>query len=84
MAYSLTRLTLFAIISSIEQDLRQQAILHLKDHISAEEIFTRDVYEKCLDRYMKENGFTSEKPNLEDLILYSDLADVYQALNMHR
>lgn len=83
MSFANTRLTLFAILSAIEDDLREIFVEQLSTQVDAESLFPKELYEKCLERYSREEGYDA-KPTAADLIIYSDLGDLCPLLNAHR
>jgi LuxR family glucitol operon transcriptional activator len=81
MAYSASRLTLYAIISAIEEDLRK-AIVQMLPDTDPETLFGNDLWIRALDRYRKDKDSDGvEKPTTLDLLPYIDFSDCYQLLN---
>ena len=84
MAYNLSRMTIFALLSSIENDLRENikfAINGLdKDKIKIEQ----NIHKKINDRFEKENGFKNTEDNLIELVDYLDLGDTFQIINSNK
>src|SRR5688572_22571646 len=77
---NLTRLTLFALISSLEEDLRQLVRDHLlTTAVDLQAVVTSDVVARCKDRWAKDQSEKSE-PTDGVLLDYTDLSDVLQAL----
>ncbi len=81
MAYSISRMTLYAILSSIEEDLRKL----IKDHCSQREIDKlsgdKKLITKSIDRYEKDIGSKFTCEDLTELVDYFDLGDTYQFVN---
>ena len=84
MSFSATRLTLFAIISSIENDIRNIIITELESQGDAESIIGNDVWPNAKDRFIKESGILGEKPSLREILFYVDFGDLYKILNRHK
>ena len=84
MAYSATRLTLYAILSAIETDLRHLIRSHLDGQLNPHEVLGDDVYTTAVDRYEKEVDLPDGKPTLEQLLCYTDFSDAYKLLNRHK
>ena len=82
MTYSASRLTLYAVISAIEEDLRRALLLHLGSEGSAQSLLGDALYGRSLERYHKEHE-SSSAAALEDILPYLDFADAYQTLNSH-
>ena len=78
MAFSLTRLTLYAIISSIEFDLREFIVFSL-GHVPVEDILGKKLYEKVLLRLKNDVGLGDI--SLELLLFYADFGDLIQIIN---
>lgn len=82
--YSVSRLSLYAAISAVEQDLRDLISVHLTPQIGTEEIFG-DLLNKIQERFSKDKElFGEEDPSPENLILYLDFAESYQLLSSHK
>lgn len=84
MSFSATRLTLYAILSAIEEDLRDLIVTNLVQNRSAEELFGPDLSTRCLARYQGDTGIVSVGPTTDQLLPYLDFADTAQMLNRHR
>lgn len=80
MTFINTRMTLFAVLSAIEEDLRSVIATTLASQ-AATSAFDRQIFEKCVRRLADEEGFAPQRPTLEQLIIYSDLGDLYAVLN---
>lgn len=80
MAFNLTRMTTYALISSLEEDLRSV----IKDYVVASDVSTRiptDLFKRAQSRLEKDLGFTFDSNSPSDLIDYFDLGDTYQVIN---
>ena len=83
MSHAAARLTLYAIISSIEMDLRQLLGTYLGVAYEADHILGPTLLEVATDRLEKEQGSLRSVPPLSDLLPYLDYGDTYQILNKH-
>src|SRR5690606_4858635 len=78
MANSLTRLTLYALISSIEEDLRTNLAAHIPATLTPQSVFGSDLLKKLATR-SDSNGATDETSfSLEDLLMLCDYGDTIQ------
>src|SRR5262245_7966293 len=85
MGFVDTRLTLFAIITAIEKDLRSVILEHLWPQLSRSKVlFGCELYEKCARRFVDENTAEPVDTAANELIVFSDLGDLFQVLNSHR
>ena len=82
MTYSASRLTLYAIISAIEVDLRNAIRYHLSSEGDAKAILGEVLYLRSLDRFKRDQEDVPDA-SLEDLLSYIDFADCHQTLNSH-
>ncbi|WP_323975737.1 tetratricopeptide repeat protein [Aeromonas hydrophila] len=80
MAFNLTRMTVYALISALEEDLRT-ITKNLVQQESANVIFPKELKERAKLRFEKDLGFTFEDTSLYDLIDYLDLGDTFQVIN---
>ncbi|MFD8501229.1 NB-ARC domain-containing protein [Streptomyces sp. NPDC059687] len=79
MGLSATRLTCFALLSAIEEDLRLRIEFAMYG-VPAEQVLGAQRMKSALPRYMRDQGTTST-PSLSDLLPYVDFADSFQILN---
>jgi Tfp pilus assembly protein PilF/cold shock CspA family protein len=79
-----SRLTLYAVLSSIEEDLREVALTQLGPQASPERLLGADVFAKAQERLSRDVISLGEVPDLEQLLLYIDLGDLFALLNAHR
>ena len=84
MAHSTSRLLLYAILSSMEQDLRDLLSRHLPSGIDAQAVFDRELFSRTLDRYIDEMGETFTEPSLSDLLPFTDFGDLCPTINANR
>ncbi|WMN98240.1 NB-ARC domain-containing protein [Vibrio parahaemolyticus] len=83
MAFNLTRMTVYALISAIEQDLRDMVTSHMTDKT----LLTESLVERASLRFMKDNELSlagDEDIGLEDLVSYFDLGDTFQVINANK
>jgi LuxR family transcriptional regulator, glucitol operon activator len=81
MGYSLARMTLYALISSIEEDLRTVIRDHLKDASIQSKFLSTTSVQQWTQRYDKDNDRAFEATTIANLIDYFDIADTYQIIN---
>ncbi|MDI6636472.1 tetratricopeptide repeat protein [Pantoea dispersa] len=80
MAFNLTRMTVYALISSLEEDLRAV----IKDYLIGSEnsaVIPDELFRRAQSRLEKDMGFTFDSTSQSDLIDYFDLGDTYQVIN---
>lgn len=84
MAYSLSRMTVYALLSGLEEDLR----IAIKSRLGAEdyndEKFDSQLISRSKLRLEKEIGASYEEPTLDNLVDYFDLGDTYQIINSNQ
>lgn len=83
MSYSASRLTIFAILSALEDDFRNLIISELGDK-GPMSIFGDKLLAKTMERYLKENQFSLSVPNVRELSFFLDFADAFTIINQHR
>lgn len=80
MGYSIARMTIYALICAIEEDLR----CLLRESVNCGQLKEEKIplasIETWQQRFLKENS-TNIKPKLEDLISYLDIGDTFQIIN---
>ncbi len=81
---SATRLTLFALISAIEIDLRRIIISEIGNQKSPEEILENILWINSKARYEKDLGEVGRSPSLKEVVLYIDFGDLYQIINRNK
>lgn len=77
MAFNLTRMTIYALISAVEEDLRTI----LKEHVTDQSVIDKELLERAKYRAEKDIGVLFEDIELKELIGYFDLGDTYQVIN---
>lgn len=83
MSYNVSRLTLYAILSSVEDDLRA-LIQYYLSHVSPNELFGDEVYKKALERLLKDVGGVGEQASFLQVLMYIDFGDLFLTLNSNR
>lgn len=81
MASTIQRLTMFALISALERDLRDFLILHVAPLVEPKLLLAREIADKAESRFKKDNP--ESKPEIRDLIDYLDLGDAIGAVRSH-
>jgi LuxR family glucitol operon transcriptional activator len=82
MSYSATRLTLYALISGIESDLRHIIRTGLRDQITLDNLLGKNLLKRTTERLEKIEGQNvDENYTLENLLYYIDFGDLYQIIN---
>ncbi|NSM26330.1 AAA family ATPase [Shewanella sp. ZOR0012] len=80
MSFNLTRMTIYALIAAIEEDLR----LLIKAHIVDEKIIDTQLIARSKDRIKKDIGSLFGEIELQDIIDYFDLGDTFTTINTNR
>jgi LuxR family transcriptional regulator, glucitol operon activator len=83
MGYSSSRLTLYAVLSAIEEDLREVITTLLGDQMTPKELLG-DVWTKALERYESDAESSDQSPSLQQVLYYTDFPDIYKLLNSNR
>jgi len=84
MNHSATRLTLYALISGIECDLRHIIRTGLRDQIALEELLGKDLLRRSSERLEKmEDQSIEGNYTLDNLLYYVDFGDLYQIINRY-
>src|SRR6266478_3234367 len=82
MAYSIARLTLYALLTAVESDLRDAIIANLSPKREVSEILPVKIYERARDRMERDRGFD---PDLETKVLeYLDFSESIEVLQSHK
>lgn len=81
MSYGLTRLTLYAILSAVEQDLRVLISNYVLVDVSPTDILDAETYQKALKRLENDLGELDGQHEPELILSYLDFADTYKILN---
>ena len=78
---SATRLTLYALISAIEADLRTHLASILAGQQNLQQTLGSELYTKAFERLQKEQGVSAYITELKDLLPFFDFSDSLQLLN---
>jgi LuxR family transcriptional regulator, glucitol operon activator len=84
MSYSASRLTLYALLSSIEEDLRDLIQMYLDAEAKPEALLDKELLEKCQKRLAKDQSGPLNPEKIADLLVYADFADLIKLLNTHK
>lgn len=84
MGFSISRLTLYAILSSIEEDMRNTIRSYLFAEREGISLFGEDTFKKCQERLSKDQQVSAQKASLGDLVEYIDYAEAFQIINKNR
>src|SRR5947209_6763039 len=80
MAYNRTRLTLYAILSAIEEDMRSAICTHLDSGDNARDLLG-NLWPKIKERLEEDIKLNLDNPPIEQLLYYADFADLYSIIN---
>lgn len=80
MAFNLTRMTLYALISALEEDLR----FLIKQYITSESEIEKELLTRSKGRIEKDIGVLFNDIELSDIVDYFDLGDTYQTINSNK
>lgn len=83
MASSMTRLTLYALITAIEEDMRRLTDKYLPSHQKPRQVLGEHLFLKLIERVDGDASESDLTPTLEDLLGFSDLGDVYQLMRQY-
>jgi LuxR family transcriptional regulator, glucitol operon activator len=78
MAHSIQRLTIFALLSALEIDIREFIKLYIMPTVGKASLFNASLRSRCADRFRHNNPDAT--PDADDLIDYLDLGDAIQLL----
>jgi len=84
MGYSISRLTLFALLSSVENDLRKVMINYISEEGKSSELLGTDLFQQVQQRAEKDMREIYENSSLELCLSYVDFSDSYKLLNKHK
>src|SRR5690606_12024110 len=80
MAFNLTRMTIYALIAALEEDLR----LLVKEHINNEGLIDSVLISRAKSRIEKDIGSLFGDLDLNEIVDYFDLGDTFQTINTNR
>lgn len=81
MAFNLTRMSVYALLCALEEDLRMIVKNYILDLEGSESKLSIDLLEKAKRRLDKDFGTVTDDMDVSDLIEYFDLGDTYQVIN---
>jgi hypothetical protein len=81
MAHSIQRLTMFALISALEIDLREFLALHVIPTVKEENLLPPAIYAKSVERFNRE--IANETPTVRILLDFLDLGDEINLIRKH-
>src|SRR5258708_27354110 len=81
MAYTIQRVTLDALISALERDLRDFLSLHIEPLVQPRTLLSDVLRKRATERFVKENSESSPDPT--ELLEYLDLGEEIQAIRSH-
>lgn len=84
MSFSATRLTLYAILSSIESDMRTVIITELDGTDTINNLIGDELWLVTKERLEKDSGVRVSEPSLREALYYVDFGDLYMILNKHK
>lgn len=83
MAFNLTRMSVYALLCALEEDLRLIVKNYILDIQGSENKLPVDLLEKAKRRLDKDFGTVTDDMDVTDLIEYFDLGDTYQVINSY-
>ncbi|MBK8256240.1 MAG: tetratricopeptide repeat protein [Polyangiaceae bacterium] len=83
MGFSVARLTLHALLSAVEEDLRETVDVHLGQQLAPEVILGKPTFEKACSRLDSDSSLGAVPPSLQQILAYVDFGDLHQTLNTH-
>lgn len=84
MALSAPRLTIYALLSAVEEDLRHIAAEHVGETLALEQALGEELVKSAIYRYEAENGSVHGQLTFDELLPYVDLGDLVSTINRHR
>lgn len=84
MLQSSSRLLLYAILSSIEEDLRDLLSTNLSPSVDPQDVLGKDLFSRTLARYIAEVGTGLGDPVLVALLPFTDFGDLPPVINRCR
>lgn len=82
MAFNLTRMTVYALVSSLEHDLRKI----ISNHINSVGKINPELRERSIERLCKDIGIQKNEfdGSVDDLVEFFDLGDTFQTINANK
>lgn len=84
MAANITRLSLYALISAIEEDLRAALSTFLPDADNPTSVLGESLFRKLADRAESETSQDGAATPLAQLLIFADYGDTLQLANIHK
>jgi Tfp pilus assembly protein PilF/cold shock CspA family protein len=84
MGFSAARLTLFAMLSGVEGDLRDLVLAYLDDGRKSAEVLGDRRFEKASARLAGEGSTAGLEPTVEELLPYTDFVEPFEMLRSQR
>jgi len=81
MAFNNARMTAYALISALEEDLRDIIKIHLNDKSSNDFYFNEELVRRAKSRIERDIGIVFDDLENSDLVDYFDLGDTFQTIN---
>lgn len=78
------RLTMYAIISEMELDLRTLVLEHLENEGTSQELFGHSLYSQLVERQSNDEAVTAQEDTPRGLIAYTDFGDLPSLLSRHK
>ena len=80
MAFSAPRLTIYALLSATEEDLRDFVLTYLEAELDNRTLFGEDLQQRAERRYVDENGTSERGLSAAELVPYVDLGDLIELI----
>ncbi len=80
MAFNLTRMTIYALVAALEEDLRSLVNAYIFD----EKTIDSDLIERAKSRIQRDIGEVFNNIDLTDLVDYFDIGDTFQTINKNK
>jgi len=84
MAFSLTRLTLYALISALEEDLRSIVIDNIPHNHPPVDVYGVDLFNSSMNRFTTEEGEGSYIDSFTELVNYVDFPDAFKLIQRNK
>ena len=84
MSYTASRNFLYAVLSSIESDLREAIRTYLGSEKDFAKTFSAELLEKTFARFQNEHGMSADEITFSQLVDYLDFDDSFKILNRNR
>ncbi|MBK0013739.1 NB-ARC domain-containing protein [Stenotrophomonas sp. S41] len=84
MAFNLSRMTTYALLSALEHDLKTSIRIFLGEDSLSQSKLDKGISSRALDRLEKDVGFEIDDPRVKDVVEYLDFGDTFQIINSQR